>query len=175
MDFLRHLEEFGNRVEALYPDINRGGCCVFASLVGQHLEHFFPTRVRVGDNMYNEDINAVRPNIKQNTVKEWNANGVYFGHVILELDVDGKSIHFDTTGIIDAGPTMTLNCFDIMPGHLSVQEATELAAHQDGWNKSFNRRHIRTIKGMVTKFFKKHNSALQTLRSSGLFDRHHFA
>jgi len=39
---IKKLNEFGVQVKEKFTNINAGGCCVFAALVGAHLQQLFP-------------------------------------------------------------------------------------------------------------------------------------
>ena len=37
MDLIESLNTLGQRINRWYPEINHGGCCVYASLIGEEL------------------------------------------------------------------------------------------------------------------------------------------
>lgn len=154
MDFFSRLNELGSDVYARYPRINCGGCCVFASLVGARLERLgIATRIAVGDDEIElgTNIDEIRPKI-DNKLRNWNREGVHFGHVVVEFDYDGATYHYDTAGVIPAQDhTKTIN-YQIFDGRLTVKEASELAA-EERWNWMFNRACIPDLTRMVNDFF----------------------
>lgn len=139
------------------PDLNSGGCCVFAHLVGQHLQRIVPTRVLVADDAAppNADLEIIREKIDDNSVYAWNAWDVYFGHVLLEFTFNKRRYHFDSLGVIAAMPNGRINYdaeYRIINGHLTVRDAGELA-NSSGWNTTFNRRHIPSLKRIIDSRF----------------------
>lgn len=150
MNLVRRLNALGKEVNARYESLNCGGCAVYAALVAEEL-------VKLGVNvrgitasycmMPGTDIDKVRPKIAKGNPQEWGDNGVYFGHVGLEFEHNGKLRHYDSNGVKAKG--RRLMELPIYNGRLTPKELKTIAGTDEGWNRSFNRRHIPTIRRMV--------------------------
>lgn len=136
------------------PNINWGGCCVFAALAAKELSKIIPRRcikIRVIGSSTWDDIDIplddVRSRIKKNSPNEWNNNGVSLTHVFIEVQYWSQTVWFDSD-------TLCLVTNEVFPinrmlrddefvyeGGLSIEEAAELA-YSDGWNTKFKRKHI---------------------------------
>lgn len=131
-----------------FPDINNGGCGVFAALLGKELQGFGKVHIRVGHyNLYPQTL----PNLKSTTVKDWYQKGVYFDHVFVEFGF----------------PSMK-------PYRGSIPlEIINAIAHQKGaWNPTFNRRDIPTLRKMIREHFKQvkkehHGTTIKSEQSKG--------
>lgn len=156
MKSLLQLQAFGVKILEKYPKINEGGCAVFAALMANELVKFYPVTVLVSDTYGGVDnIDEVRSAVSCNTVYEWNDNGLYFGHVFLEITHDNKKYHFDAGNLCSADERDPSLGFPIIPGCLTLKEVNELADCDMGWNSSFNRDNIPQLKLKVKTFFAK--------------------
>ena len=148
------LSELSDVISNEIENVTWGGCCVFASLAGQKIQQFCDVKVIVYSNkdITGVDIENVRPLIDPTDVDEWNSNGVYFGHVVLEID-DGYNIyHYDSCDVYPADNSICPG-LDRIPGYLTVEEATILASTPNGWNICFNRDNIPKMEEIVNDFF----------------------
>lgn len=138
-------------VDRTFPFLNSGGCCVFASIVADELiERGIPCEGLVVD-AYNDepDIEAVRNNVQRNVPREWNEHGVDFTHVGLDIPGMGK---YDSRGFDN--PNSMLKLWPEAKGRLTVQELRELSSVGDGWNRTFDRQQIPTLRRMVKRAFR---------------------
>ncbi len=141
-----------------YPTLNYGGCCMFASEVAHLLyEKGYVVFIRVYDDVSNENLNEVRKN--NNTLKIkykklmscMHKNNVYFGHVMLELDINSERILFDSDGYYKFDEVSELIYNDgskILKGRLTLEEARKLSV-SSRWNRRFNRELIPIIKTKI--------------------------
>ena len=152
MTLIPKLEELAHTIDDQISKVNRGGCCVVASLVALHLQHVVPVRGVVFDEWgrSNQSIDEVRPLIHNNNKSEWNDNGVNFGHVKVEFDYGGTTYQFDSDGVTLVDHN-TIDC-DQIPGYLNVDELIYLAA-DTGWNSWFNRDQIPKLHSLINKTF----------------------
>jgi hypothetical protein len=139
-------------------NINYGGCCVFASILANHLQHLVPTRIAVYEDPDDEEdpiaesIDSARAKLTSNTAREWNRNGVYFNHVVVECDIGDETVEIDSSGIFATDGSIISDCVKL-PGYLTIPEATELAASSVGWNWWFDRDQIPEMERLVNKAF----------------------
>lgn len=153
---IRSLNAFARRMHKKYPTMNYGGCCVFAAMVTKHLQQVFPTAVAVGGYGDEPPIDEVRNNVRKNTPFEWNMRGVYFCHVVAEIEIKGKKYFFDTKGVRKASDHVGASGgWPLIEGRLTQEEAEELGNTKSGWNSSFNRKQIPKIQKDVNKYFEK--------------------
>jgi len=156
MNLVRRLNALGKEINARYENINCGGCAVYAALVAEEL-------VKLGVNVRgitasyrmraDLDIDKVRPKITKGNPREWSDNGVFFGHVGLEFEHNGKLRHYDSNGVKAKGTRLME--LPIYNGRLTPKELKTIAGTDEGWNTTFNRRHIPTIRRMVKEHMAK--------------------
>lgn len=153
MNLFEALNTLGNRINRFYPNVNHGGCCVYASIIGEDLlSRGLKTRVVVANSWEaKKNLNKVRKQVNNtNQKEEWNAAGIYFNHVGVEFKLGGKWFLYDSDGVNPRGPK--LGSYKVHPGFISVEEAKALAAEREGWNESFNRRSIPGLRKHVKQF-----------------------
>lgn len=152
MDLNETLDALGRRINRWYPEINEGGCCVYASLIGEELrKRGIEVRIIVAAWGANKNLDKVRTKLNNaNRKVEWNDNDVYFNHVGVEFKYKGRTYHYDSDGV--KPKSKKLKSFMVYPGRLSVDEATLLAAEPEGWNDSFERRKIPTLKRHIRSY-----------------------
>lgn len=138
------LRELGAHVEGLLPDVNSGGCCVYAAYVARRLHRLGVPAWGVVSNRDidpgNADLNAIRRKRKPRNVRDWNNSGVIFSHVLVQF-VEGGQIWTHDTGtttdrVLERDPTLNR---PMMAGYLTVSELSALSSNQDGWNDMFDR------------------------------------
>lgn len=154
---IKKLDLFMGEIESKYPDINCGGCCVFAALIGKYLEkQGIPVRIRAasmdGDNGAN--LTEIRKEIRRNNIFVWENYGVEFNHVIVEFDYKGETYHCDATGVHYEDSVDPAFGWYLQDGYISVKDAAELAKAKSGWNPTFDRKLIPSLRKMVDNFFK---------------------
>ena len=153
MNLFEALNTLGQRINKSYPNINNGGCCVYAAAVGEELLKRGVNVRTVVANSYDAslNINKARKGVNNTNQKdEWNQAGVYFNHVGVEFKLGGKWFLYDSDGVNPRGKK--LGSYKVHPGFLSVEEAKALAAEAKGWNDSFNRRSIPALKKHIKNF-----------------------
>lgn len=161
---LKEIQDLCNEIDASIPRVNSGGCCVVAAELAAQLSEHYPTRIRVG-NSYTWDDNGndnvslddVASNVKKKSdIFAWNDQGIYFGHVIVEIEYNGKKYHIDSTGVHKAKKKDPAFGFALYEGSLSIKHAKKLAGNGYGWNDTFDRGHIPLLKQIVNNFFKSY-------------------
>jgi hypothetical protein len=154
MDLKQRLNRLGKDVNRLYPDINHGGCCVYAAMVVAELrKQKIPAVGIVAAWDAKEEcrsIDEARNNLQKNTLRDWNDNGIYFNHVGVEFELNGVKKHYDSNGVHKV--RNKLDNMPIYPGRLRYKELKELASCKEGWNPSFDRKCIRTLQRMVKSY-----------------------
>lgn len=175
MDILKALKQIGEAVRTEVPNINIGGCCVFAAAAFNHLKDLgLKPKIRVADpDAPPKALGVVRKSIDPTDIEQWNVNGVWLGHVILEFSYDGKKYFFDSTGVAERnGRREPFLGYDLFRGSLSFKEANEMASVSRGWNPRFHRSDIPTMKSLLDENFGRlkdsieKGKAFKTTRSS---------
>lgn len=164
----RKLNALGGIITDLYPYINNGGCCVYASLVAQELVKRNIDCSGIVTDWYDggkECIDKIRPYIKVNTLEEWNDNGIALNHVGLEFSIGERKYHYDTEGVSVANKR-TFRGNPLYNGRLSVNEMVQLASKRQGWNTHFRRMDIPAIR----KFIKYYLKGLTTSQSHSIIN-----
>ena len=166
MDLITTLNNLGKSVKKQHRDVNRGGCCVFASMVALELEKrgYKVQGIAASHWAKNWDgkvisITWARKKIEDNHPNHWSDHDVSFGHVGLEFKYKGRLYHYDTAGV--NAKQDTLDKMPIYRGRLSIDEMVELAALDDGsWNPCFVRSEIPHIQRLVSWHFKRLDRSL---------------
>jgi len=133
--------------QIVYP--NNGGCAVIAALVGQELAKHTQVQVVVQDYWSKKNLTRIRKSLGNNnhlTKDDWSDAGISFNHVLLKVKLGRKWRVFDSDGVVPYRSNMFVR------GHMSVDEAIELAASKD-WNWRFDRRQIPAIGRIVHNAF----------------------
>lgn len=158
----RKLNEFGAQVLSRYPHINAGGCCVFAALIAAKLAKIVPTQIRVEgySSAHETNIDHIRPKMA-NEGNDWGDHRVFFNHVIVTYEVNGRMWYYDARGAMrenynplcreSASREKNLRC--LFQGSLTISEASTLASESRRWNNSFDRADISDLIEMVDNFF----------------------
>ena len=152
MNITETLEKVGKDVHRRWPNINNGGCCVFASIVGTELKNMgIPVKGIVSSHSSgNISLAAVRRRLERHAnIWQWSDNCVWFNHVGLEFKLDGEKYHYDTSGVWK--PNRYLDGMPLYRGHMRIEELRVLSLSDDGWNPRFNRQHIPKIEQYVKR------------------------
>lgn len=153
-----HLEKMGKRIERFFPNVNYGGCCVYAVIVAKELQ-LRGARPRIvvsrmeGFGNGKENIEEARHLVRRPEVEmDWNDHGIHFNHVGVEFRYFGAWWQHDTleTKPFD-GKLMDWNVYD---GRLTIREAELLASVPGNWNSQFLRNRIPALRAMVKASFK---------------------
>jgi hypothetical protein len=162
MSPLAMLQKLSYKISKTYKTIPYGGCGVYAAYVGRLLKQLkYPVRIRVANSWANVSIRQARSNIKANnvgrrpTIEEWNGEEVYFGHVYVDVLINGEWVSHDSQRTKYADGTDPTFGWEHNTGWLSVKEAEEIAATSRGWNSEFDRELIPHIKMAIAKIIKK--------------------
>lgn len=156
-DVVKMLNDLAWKADTKIDYLNWGGCGVFAALVGRKLQDAgIPVGVVCGSWRHNgdkADVERARSNVAEKwDAEEWNANGVYFGHVGLEVEIDGKLYHYDSKqGVKPAGKE--IDGLPIAKGRVTIEEMELLAGESLNWNSDFNRKQIPKLTKLVEKAF----------------------
>lgn len=137
--------------------INCGGCCVFASIVGEELlnKGVYACGLVAAYHTGDVDIEAIRHNVRTRRKSElldtWQDNGIQFNHVGLEIHFGDTVKHYDTNAF--RNPNGRLDGMRIYKGRMTINELKALASVSEGWNDTFNRRHIPQIRKYIKSEF----------------------
>jgi len=169
---LTRLLSLGAAASDAITDINHGGCCVYASLLGKELQkREIPCSVVVvsdSANIGSTNIDKVRWRMPSSVpnLQAWEECGVYFTHVALEVDIDGVNYFVDSDGIAKSGKK--LRDFRPYPGRLSLEEAEFLARKESGWNERFDRNEIPRLRGIIKLHMRAYDSANKKIAATAL-------
>lgn len=155
-DVVKMLNDLAWKADTQIDYLNWGGCGVFAALVGRKLQDAgIPVGVVCGSWRHAErpgNVARARSNVSNKwDAEEWNENGVYFGHVGLEVEIDGKLYHYDSNGVKPAGKL--LDGLPIADGRVTIEEMELLAGESLNWNSEFPREQIPRLTEIVEKAF----------------------
>jgi hypothetical protein len=156
---LAQLRELASKLKTNLKKPNQGGCCVVAVELAKHLQDIYPTKIRVStdyDDYADTDLNDAANRVYDHADGyEWNDNGIFFGHVVVEFTYKGRKYHMDTNGVKRAKDVDPTFGWIFYPGHLPFKSAKILADQDEGvWNHTFNRKQIPKMRMLISNFFK---------------------
>lgn len=156
---VRKLNKFARQIMEEHPEMNCGGCCVFAALVSAHLAKIIPVKIHVEGSAYLRSLNNIdhiRPKVVENN---WCFHNVDFNHVLISYEINGTTYYYDSRGskkrYVPLCGARRLHEKTLHPGSLTINEASFLASEDWRWNKMFNRSHIPKLINQVDEFFEK--------------------
>lgn len=153
----KDLSILGQLLNSEISNINRGGCCVVASMIAPLLDRHFPTRIRVFGWDYEEtagiDLTDVHKELTINNTTEWNKKGVFFSHVVVEFTHRRQTYQMDTDRVHRCKDVAMYPEYVAYDGDLSFQAAIDLANDCTGWNRAFNRGDIPHMQQIIHTFF----------------------
>ena len=126
------------------PDINRGGCGIFA-------EELYNTLIKLGNKPQIYIITRFNINDVLEAIANDNTYGFSFNHIIIKIgkyyyDSNGKRTIEDYRDIYGSNISF-VNC--------SIEYLNKLNANIDVWNDTFNRNKTKNIQAVLEKAFKK--------------------
>lgn len=144
------LQRLGREANARVPELNCGGCAVYAALVSRALlKRGILARARVADRYQTGEytVDKVRAVLAENgidtnnaTPDDWHAEGISFTHVLVEFEYCGRTYLADSNFVDTERLKREPTCgAPLLPGVLSVPEVESLASTPDGWNAMFDR------------------------------------
>ena len=154
----RRLRRLSRALNTQTRDINRGGCGVMAGIVGEILELWgIPVEVVTPvDEDWVTSPKEARERLQDEywggnwTAEDWDATGLYRGHLAVRFVLGGKLYTWDSDGLIKSDKYFgRLECGE--PSHvadypfgdgLTVQECIEISCTPEDWNSKFDRRQI---------------------------------
>lgn len=155
---ITQLRELAHILKTNLVKPNQGGCCLIAVEIAKHLSSIYPTKIRVCSDYDDGETNVLDVANRvhdPSDLYEWNDNGIYFGHVIVEFEYRGHIYHMDTNGVKRAKPVDPSFGWILYPGDIPVKSAKSLAGIKTGaWNSAFDRKQIPTLRKLVKHFFK---------------------
>jgi hypothetical protein len=156
---LRHLQAY---MQDNHPNINRGGCGVFAFMVGEKLQGLgLEVDIITPCGMYEgvpaKDIRAKVGSL--NNASEWGNNGLSLWHLAVRFKTKSGIVYtYDSDGFKRSSDDFGKNdrfCTDPEFGSgLTVEETKEISMNPEGWNTSFPRRTIPEIQAEIDRLFK---------------------
>lgn len=140
--------------------ITWGGCAVFAVILGRKLETLgykpvvlVAMRYHPTHNDQPVSIDYIRERIHNNEIGHWNAGGLRFNHVGLQLPTDAGTFVIDSDRVKLMKDTIGDYRGKIVPGHLTLDEMETDAWDDSMWNPDFNRQQIPLMEQIINKHF----------------------
>ena len=133
--------------------VNHGGCACVAAMLAKALRHTFPIMRITSSDAWgdsNNNIDEIRQVMSNNLDKnEWYENGIEFGHVWVEIYIDGNWYALDSTGVSTA-KELHRKCGIPAEGSFSIEEVQALA-DTETWNPSFDRNQLPAIQELISE------------------------
>lgn len=144
-------------------NLNYGGCCVFASLAADLLQHIPSVRnvcLRVAHWSAADSSNTAIEDARKQIIEvgeplyqplSWYLYGdITFGHVIVEFEYRGHRWHFDSEHLVESSGEMECEFSSpLYGGKLKIEDGLELGIASDDWNTCFDRDNIPVVKQMI--------------------------
>lgn len=155
---IQRLRNLGAAAERALPNLNRGGCGVYAAAVALRLEELGIPSECVVPAWNVSSVAEARGNLNHNggvnTARDWAEAGVCWYHVGVRFKHGGRWYTHDSQatrqGRVAVGDDLA---FDATPDGLTPHEMWGAAQSQDGWNATFNRkRGIPEVQRLVWEF-----------------------
>jgi len=159
----RNLKE----INRIVPNLNYGGCAVFAHALGAELEKngFKTNIVSIGFFLPENDPNSIVKNLKRNnaeiTPDSLHQNGMGLCHLLVEVIDGGECYYLDSNGInvpVDENAIIFQDRRLFIDGRMSIEDCGTIANIEYGWNERFDRQFIPMIydyvKMKLSKFFR---------------------
>jgi len=138
--------------------MNHGGCAVWASIVAKEFAKYgIETHIKVASGMaryLDEPLDEIRPKIRTSNARNWHKHGVYFGHVVLEVEFDGDKWYVDSESLRPARGVVYSDT-PVFKGSLPLADAIKLAGTADGWNECYDRKLTPTVRALIKKTMKQ--------------------
>ena len=136
---LKILKQIGSEVNEKVECINFGGCCVYASTVGEMLEKLgFEVRIlSVGWKNTNEKIPNDEKILCPQEAEE--KLGVNFHHVGIAVKVNGRWYSHDTNKTFRGLKKFGASEYRASKTYLTVNQALHFASNASFWNTMYNR------------------------------------
>jgi hypothetical protein len=138
------------------PNINKGGCAIFASIVAKHLSnHGITPFVVLGEYYDHENLDldiAQVANVAGSDISKWGQHEVTFAHVALDLKIGKQNYFYDSNGLLDGNSEVLSGCFLVRNGRLGVPLISSMARNKTIWCDTFNRRDVPKLKKLATKY-----------------------
>lgn len=166
MDVLRSLRQVQTLVAPpAIKYLNRGGCGVFAALVGRELQSNGVKPEVIVQTEYGDDPLYVRQRVRNPLDPfDWHDNGLYINHAGLRFKHNGKWWTYDSTALRQSHDVFSDDDRPASRGFLTVEEMEAFAFPRakgpfhtvyDLWNSEFDRRQIPKLRRAVHEGFKQ--------------------
>ena len=142
MSVVEQLEALGESVKGQLPWVNHGGCAVYAAAVARRLleNGINSCGIVAGDlGSVHIDLDDLRTRMHPKNMEEWINNGVFFAHVMVRFDLDGKT-YTHWSDVTTSEPVRYYKSYPVMKGRMEVDEIEVIASEGYMWNKLFDRR-----------------------------------
>jgi hypothetical protein len=165
MNLIMQLNMLGRKVNRHYPDINEGGCCVYAVTVARELSKLgMRPKIVVAGGSGDLNVETIRKDIKDpGDHRAWNSKKIWFNHMGVAFTYKRTKYHYDSHGCEKAGEEF--QGFKVYPGRMRVSDARKLAMNPSGWNSNFDRDLIPEIEAMVEKWFLPKSKLVRAIES----------
>lgn len=152
------LTQLGDVASYRFPNLNYGGCCVFAANVAERLARRSVSKVSVIVPRVHISLEAARNNILRSNrttsnMNNWQEEGIWFSHVGVRFFAYDNWYTYDSKRLRqDEHMFSTLPVYVACDGSLTIDEAKNLASTSSGWNPRFDRSDIPAIKRLIRSY-----------------------
>ena len=151
---LNQLDQAAAVLSTTVENIEAGGCCVIASIVGNQIKDKVDNirALVLSTTAVTLDHAKERADDDTNVSHLQDHGGLWISHVVIEFEVDGVTTYFDTNTGVCSGIDTILTHYDWgmdVIGEISLDEAECWADTPEAWNNKFDRDDIPMMEAIV--------------------------
>lgn len=155
IECMQKLDKLLCEIDVNFEYVNSGGCACVAAMIAEKVRHIYPVmRITSSSNRSKANLDTIRENLRDNYCKdEWYNNGIYFGHVWVEICIDDNWYVLDATGVHTVEDMYNIWSTPA-EGSYTLDEVDALANDTgNSWNTMFDRDQLPDIQKLVNEIF----------------------
>ena len=138
-----------------FENINFGGCGVVALALAPHIKEIYNNYTIRGIDSNQKDLENNAPEYPD-SLYDWNAEGIYFGHIVLEFKHKGVNWVVDANGVHTMeGLLESYSNYgsQVHKGQLLYKDLERMVNSPEGWNSMFDRGQIPSLRCRIDELF----------------------
>lgn len=144
-----------------HPNLNYGGCGIFAYLVGEKLQAL-GLEVDIVTPLYGGSYGIPAVEVRKNVsnvknCEEWDNNGLSRNHLAIRFKTSSGQVYtYDSDTLFRGSGVFGDNLYKTdrrFGSGLTVEETKAICKRQKGWNRTFDRKQVPQLKSTINSFF----------------------
>lgn len=146
----RKLKVLGEKANAKFPELNAGGCCVFAAAVAKELENLgLEAWVTFPKDNDKEELLRLVEDVKKKKFDGPHEYSINLWHLAVRIRHQDVEYAYDSDGLVENGKRVGNARHIAHRDCLSSEEAEVLANEVQLWNSFFPRQQIPAVRKLV--------------------------